>query len=148
MKKWLVVVIILVVAVGAYYYGKNSNQKSEVATGKTTEENEPIIKQNVEKAITNLNNIHTALESWKMDHKSYPDNLFVLTTPVAYLTQVPNDPFTQNNVFSYKKINDEDFILWSVGPDGKDDDGRILFYQKNGLNSGGDIVLTSKGPEF
>jgi type II secretory pathway pseudopilin PulG len=147
MKKGLVVVvIILIIAAGAYYYWQNSNPKPEAAPSKATAANEPTIAQNVEVARADLRYLHTALESWKVDNKTYPDNLFVLTTPVAYITQVPNDPFTQNAVINYKKISDTDFMLWSVGPDGKDDGGRILFNQNNGFNSPGDIVRTPTIP--
>lgn len=145
-KGLLIVVIIILVAVGAYFYWQSSNQKTEVASNQTPGSNEPTteptIEQNIQYAKTTLQSIQTALESWKIDHKSYPDTLYALTTPIAYITSIPKDPFTQDQVFSYKKINDEDFMLWSVGPDGKDDGGRILFYEKNGVTSPGDIVRT------
>ena len=139
MKKWVVVIVILI-AVGVYFYWKSLNSKSESVAGQPPGNNEMTLEQKLQYATTNLRSIHTALESWKIDHKSYPDNLFVLTTPIAYMTRIPKDPFTQNEVFRYKKISDEDFLLWSVGPDGKDDGGQILFNQNNGVTSSGDIV--------
>ncbi|MFB3896887.1 MAG: type II secretion system protein GspG [bacterium] len=148
MKKWLVViVIIIVVAAAVYYFSRNSNPPPVSSSEKRTAQDEPTIKQNIDYAISNLRSIQTALESWKIDYKSYPDNLYVLTTPIAYVTSIAKDPFTQDEIFRYNKISNEDYMLWSVGPDGKDDGGRILFYERNGLNSGGDIVCTPKGLE-
>lgn len=42
-----------------------------------------------------------------------------LTTPIAYLTTVPNDPFadTKGATFGYANANDAGFIMWSYGPD-------------------------------
>jgi len=68
----------------------------------------------------------------------------VLSTPVAYITRIPTDPFTKESAFSYKKINDKDFLLWEIGPDGKNNDGQIVYDPNNGLTSGGDIVRTPK----
>jgi hypothetical protein len=145
MKKGLVVVIIIVIAAGGYYYWMKSNQKPKVEpiqiTG-TPEEKEAAIKNKIAESKADLRFLHVALESWKVDNKTYPDTLQVLSTPIAYITKNPIDPFTQGAWFNYKKINDNDFILWGIGPDGKNDDGQVVYDQNNGLTSSGDIVRT------
>jgi prepilin-type N-terminal cleavage/methylation domain-containing protein len=57
---------------------------------------------------------------------------FTLTTPIAYLTSIPNDPFadTKGCVFGYYDASDSGWITWSYGPDTdeKNWDGQIQAY--------------------
>ncbi len=61
-----------------------------------------------------------ALRAFHRDHGRYPDTLSGLS-PV-YLSSLPNDPFSPGNRFHYR-LTKERYILYSVGPDGKDDGG-------------------------
>ncbi len=42
-----------------------------------------------------MKSLETALESYAIDHAKYPEvfNPFRLTTPIAYISSIPNDPF-------------------------------------------------------
>jgi prepilin-type N-terminal cleavage/methylation domain-containing protein len=48
-----------------------------------------------------------------------------LTTPVSYITSIPNDTFAgkKGTPFNYWNFNEMGWILWSVGPDQDDDMG-------------------------
>jgi hypothetical protein len=147
MKKVVWLVVIVGIGVGGCFLWFKPKQNTDTApvqiTG-TAEEKEMTIKNKIAESKADLRFLHTALESWKVDNKTYPDTLRVLSTPIAYITKNPIDPFTQGAWFNYKKINDNDFILWGIGPDGKNDDGQIVYDQNNGLTSSGDIVRTPK----
>jgi hypothetical protein len=145
MKK--VVLLVLIVGFGIVTYllwfkPKQNTAAAPVQITGTAEEKEATINNKIAESKADLRFLHTALEAWKVDNKTYPDNLFILSTPIAYLGRVPIDPFTQNAVFNYKKISDIDFILWGIGPDGKNDDGQIIYDLNNGITSSGDIVRT------
>jgi hypothetical protein len=53
----------------------------------------------------------------------YPSNLDELVKK-GFLTELPRDPFSQGPLF-YNKLGDDDFELYSVGPDFIDDGGKI-----------------------
>jgi hypothetical protein len=62
-----------------------------------------------------------------------PLQFMTLTTPVAYMTRYPDDPFTnqQGHTYQFYSIsNGNGWILWSPGPDGKYD----IDWQKYELN--------------
>jgi len=61
-----------------------------------------------------------ALRAYKADHNAYPASLHALAP--AYLKAVPADPFS-TGMLKYKKTG-ESYILYSVGPDGRDDGGQ------------------------
>ncbi len=63
-------------------------------------------------------------------------------TPSMVTRQVrePHDPFT-NEALRFAPEGDA-FALWAVGPDKRDDGGRMDYDPTNGTFSGGDIVLT------
>ncbi len=86
-----------------------------------------------------------SLDAWKR-----------LTTPVAYMNSLPDDPFWNGLVYGYdgqrndvtgkniKIINN--WIIWSIGPDRQDGQWyrpfAIYYMSSNGLKSPGDIFLT------
>ena len=145
MKKVVWLVLIIVVAVGVYFLWVKPRQKPAVSPIKITgteSEKEAVVKMKLGESNAYLRTLHVALESWKIDNKTYPDNLYVLTTPIAYLTKMYDDPFQPGYNMNYKKISDTDFLLWGIGPDGKNDDGQIVYDQNNGFTSSGDIVRT------
>ena len=65
-----------------------------------------------------------ALRAYRLEHGAYPGTLARLSP--AYLKQMPSDPFAANGPLHYKHqgIN---YVLYSVGPDGRDDGGRPIF---------------------
>ncbi|MCX7919034.1 MAG: type II secretion system protein GspG [bacterium] len=146
-KAFLVMFVVIIIAGGLYFLWIKPKLNPAVTpiqlTGSPAEK-EQAIKNQLAQAEDDLRSLHIALDSWKVDNKTYPDTLFVLTTPIAYIVRIPTDPFTQNAVFNYKKLNDNDFIIWSIGPDGKNDNGQIVYDQNNGLTSSGDIIRRPK----
>ncbi len=99
------------------------------------------IAEKVSQAKVDLRNVHTALECHFVDYDEYPLRLESLTTPIAYLTTVPEDPFAEGRIVQWGFSQpDEDLLLWTVGPDGVDDRGSVNYDPTNGTVSSGDIV--------
>jgi hypothetical protein len=50
-------------------------------------------------------------------------NLHTLTTPIAYITSCPADPFanTKGLVYGYSNMDNQAWKLWSFGPDSDED---------------------------
>ena len=65
-----------------------------------------------------------ALHAYKLEHSIYPTSLSALVP--QYLKAVPTDPFALSGPISYKVLGAK-FLLYSVGPDGKDDGGTAVF---------------------
>ena len=67
-------------------------------------------------------NLHLAfaLAAYQREHGKYPEKLDALAP--KYLAKVPNDYFT-NKPLVYRP-NDKGYLLYSFGPNGKDDEGR------------------------
>lgn len=128
----------------------------------------------------------TGLEAYNVDWNAYPPSgdmesivqqgpaisthasLFRLTTPIAYITRIKKDPFSENGETPYwyfKPTKERDaalfgqnitWILWGVGPDGKPNIAtsmdfiaprvyEIIYDPTNGVNSSGDIIRTNLG---
>ena len=82
-----------------------------------------------------------ALERYRAAHHNlYPQFLSDLVP--AYLATIPEDPF-DGKPLRYRKAG-KGYILHSVGPDHKDDQG--LRKERSGLNQKGDIVFTVVKP--
>ena len=82
-----------------------------------------------------------ALQAYKMEKGSYPENLDALAEG-GYLKAVPGDPFGLEKPLRYK-LDGAKYALWSVGPDGKDDGGKAIGGDKPRniqAESAGDIV--------
>ena len=65
-----------------------------------------------------------ALCAYQQDHGAYPEKLTALVP--AYLSAVPTDPFALSGPLRYK-LTGKTYVLYSVGPDGKDDGGKPIF---------------------
>ncbi|MFH1739524.1 MAG: prepilin-type N-terminal cleavage/methylation domain-containing protein [bacterium] len=79
-----------------------------------------------------------------------------LSTPIAYVSSIPNDPFWRGLVYGYDGLRDQlpgmaekkifNWIAWSIGPDRVDwqwnDPFAIYYMPSNGVNSAGDIFIT------
>jgi hypothetical protein len=64
-----------------------------------------------------------------LDKDGYPDKLEELVKK-NYLKQLPTDPYSDKPLI-YKK-NDNDFALYSVGENFRDDAGEVVRYSLNG----------------
>jgi hypothetical protein len=83
--------------------------------------------------------LQLALRSYKATTGSYPAKLSDLTP--RYLKQIPTDRFAPTGTYKYKQTA-KGYILYNVGPDGKDDKGtpitaNVIPYQTDH----GDIVV-------
>jgi type II secretory pathway pseudopilin PulG len=65
-----------------------------------------------------------ALRAYRLDHGAYPPTLAALAP--RYLHAVPTDPFALSGPLRYKRTGTS-YVLYSVGPDGKDDGGMAIF---------------------
>ncbi len=65
-----------------------------------------------------------ALQAYQQDHRAYPATLAALVP--GYLKAVPPDPFALSGPLRYKLVGAK-YVLYSVGPDGKDDGGKAIF---------------------
>ncbi|HZT42342.1 MAG TPA: hypothetical protein VFA07_09130 [Chthonomonadaceae bacterium] len=78
-------------------------------------------------AITETQNalllVALALRAYYVEHGAYPQNLNQLVP--AYLSRVSDDPFALNSPLSYRRTKTK-YVLYSVGPDGKDDGGKPI----------------------
>jgi hypothetical protein len=83
-----------------------------------------------------------ALKRWRLEKDEYPPSLNELIAS-GFLKELPLDPYSDTPL-AYKKT-DGDFILYSVGPNFKDDDGEIAIERGSprrwGTREAGDIVL-------
>ncbi|MBW3624833.1 MAG: hypothetical protein KY468_15630 [Armatimonadetes bacterium] len=68
-----------------------------------------------------------ALRAYRLERGEYPESLSALVP--AYLTRVPNDPFAPKTPLRYRRT-DGSYLLYSVGPDGKDDGGTPIINPK------------------
>lgn len=65
-----------------------------------------------------------ALRAFRLEHGTYPATLNELVP--TYLKRVPVDPFALSGALRYRRTG-KAFVLYSVGPDGKDDGGKPIF---------------------
>jgi type II secretory pathway pseudopilin PulG len=65
-----------------------------------------------------------ALRAYYVQHGAYPATLNALVP--QYLTHVPDDPFVLSGPLRYKTTGST-YVLYSIGPDGKDDGGKPIF---------------------
>lgn len=130
--------------------------------------NENNTRANVARVMSDMRNIATALETYKINNGQFPawnPAHHVLTTPVGYLMSMPQDPFAPKGASGADamiqfRTNESEYLIWSVGPDGEaqisgDDDlngSREDLLHKNydvmnGTISPGDIYRRGPGPE-
>jgi len=68
--------------------------------------------------------VECALQAYHVEHGEYPQKLEALVP--TYLTRLPDDPFALTGTFHYLRKGSS-YLLYSVGPDGKDDGGKPVF---------------------
>jgi len=67
--------------------------------------------------------LQLALRAYKATTGTYPSKLSDLTP--KYLKQIPTDRFASTGTYNYKQTT-KGYILYSIGPDGKDDKGKTI----------------------
>lgn len=81
--------------------------------------------------------VELALQSFVKSHNKYPQQLSELAP--KYLKAVPRDPFAPTSPLRYKQSLGN-FLLYSVGPDGKDDGGAPMKERGVMPDSVGDMI--------
>lgn len=82
-----------------------------------------------------------ALELYKKDKGAYPDSMASLVP--SYLESAPIDPFCGKPI-QYRKISQESYKVWGVGPDLKNETAAISYDPTNGDISAGDVVFSRR----
>jgi hypothetical protein len=85
--------------------------------------------------------VEFALRAYYLEHGKYPETLNELTPD--YLQKISDDPFSSNQPLLYKR-DKETYLLYSIGPDGKDDDGKSAGEKFIPADAKGDIVAGVK----
>jgi hypothetical protein len=67
--------------------------------------------------------VSLALRAFKLEKGHYPEKLAELTP--SYIKKVPADPFGGGEPMRYRRT-DKSYLLYSIGPDGKDDGGKQI----------------------
>jgi hypothetical protein len=80
------------------------------------------IQRVVDRAEQSQRNLHIAfaLAAYQREHGKYPEKLDALAP--KYLAKIPNDLFTDKPLVY--RPNEKGYLLYSFGPDGKDNDGK------------------------
>jgi hypothetical protein len=65
-----------------------------------------------------------ALRAWRLEHGEHPRSLHQLVPD--YLDEVPQDPFAINAGLRYERTGPDEYLLYSIGPDCKDDGGKPI----------------------
>ena len=117
----------------------------------------------VEQTRKDLRSMAVGLVAYKIDNKTYPFFAHTLTTPIAYLSKLPPDPFANQSIAppsGYRPDPGPQYLkmlyapdlktvrFYSVGPDGKDEQGAIVYDPSNGTVSRGDIVFTQETRDY
>jgi HEAT repeat protein len=99
----------------------------------------------VERTQADLDSLSIAMQAHLIDTNAYPERLYQLTTPVAYLSVLPEDPFATSDtqkLIRWKPDAKPAPLLYSIGPDRMDQGGAVVYDPTNGAASPGDIVRT------
>lgn len=92
----------------------------------------------LKKVQTDLDGLAGQLGKWFEDHKRFPDTLTSLGGAEGDSLQ---DPFFHESRYRYLHFEDpEDYVLYSIGPDGKDQSGEVEYDPSQGPSGEGDIV--------
>ena len=86
--------------------------------------------------------LELALRLHSLDHGKPPGSLSELVP--RYLARLPADPFSTSG-FIYR-VAGTNWLAYSIGPDGKDDDGAPIPWPITGSPPKGDIVFTNRPP--
>jgi hypothetical protein len=98
-----------------------------------------------DRAITQFELVKVAfsLAAYRADHGSYPASLGDLVP--KYVAQVPKDFFVAADL--RYRLEDGGYVLYSVGPNGKDDGGKGIPDRKEGNEDWDDVVVRIRGPK-
>jgi hypothetical protein len=84
-----------------------------------------------------------SLAAYRADHASHPASLGDLVP--KYVAQVPKDIFVAGDL--HYRLEDGGYVLYSVGPNGKDDGTKGIVDRKDGNETWDDVVVRIRGSE-
>jgi hypothetical protein len=163
MKRQVIILITTALVMGGLYLGSGSLQAQDttgkkkdkpvnIAKKQNPKSKEDVVKEKIETAQKNIKMVSTGCNSYHLDNNKFPDTLSQLTIHANYLKGDPVDPFNNNTSLRYKYIPNkesaawkDDYFVWSIGPDEKDQDAKLIYDPTNGLTSSGDIVMSVRG---
>ena len=108
------------------------------------------IRSKVSRAESDMRSLATALEAYVVDNNAYPQDMKILWQgSVKYITSGPPDPYSgeysgAGRDFRYV-LRDGLWMIYSIGPDGQDNGGEILYDPTNGTQSAGDVIRFKDG---
>ncbi|MDR1146007.1 MAG: hypothetical protein LBK71_07735, partial [Verrucomicrobiales bacterium] len=85
--------------------------------------------------------ISLAISAYRQEHGQPPLTLAALTPD--YLPAVPRDPFDESQPLRYQRTADGDWLIYSIGPDQKDDAARPTERNRCTVDADGDLILFS-----
>lgn len=86
-----------------------------------------------------------AIKHYYQVYNRFPRELSDLLSPVAYISKVPLDVFSDDNQpYIYRVIDEKSWMLYSIGPDSHDDLGVVEYDIKNDPISKGDIIIKGR----
>lgn len=104
------------------------------------------------RAMGGIARVRDAATAWAQEHNAWPSSVDDLTSPVAYLKEVPRDPFGGENAAIQIGAgeNEGEVAIYSVGPDGDDDFGLLALrgIVRAGERPDGDLVEVLTRDDF
>jgi hypothetical protein len=152
MKNLGIIIVLVILGIIFYMLWGKTQDKPTVVNRTVTPLNirgvdsvrNTIATQKWKEAEDKLRKVAGAAEAYWVENNRYPETDRELTTPIAYLKEIPKDPFTQDNTLGYKKLDKHTITIWSIGPDAKDNIGEMAYDPTNGVFSEGDILVFKK----
>ncbi|MGF1572969.1 MAG: hypothetical protein ACFCU1_07840 [Sumerlaeia bacterium] len=138
-----------------------------VAAQVASQLSEDEVRNKIARTKSDLRSLHTAVESYKVDWGFYPSSIYSLTTPISYITSIPQDQFEDylpegkplpehltpiggffgkpgelklGVIQSVEVGMNSQYIIYGVGPDGMDNRGTLEYDPTNGTFSAGDLI--------
>lgn len=100
------------------------------------------IRGNIALAQSDLRVLETSIETYYLNNQKYPDHLSELKNPKEFTLLDPFSSKRKSNQtpYQYVKKGEEGWMIYSLGPDRKDNSGLAVYEPTNGIRSAGDII--------
>ncbi len=148
-KYWLILAIVAIgvfLAVMISYISNPTPRKPKLT-----------IEEKIAAVDADLKTLELTLGDYFSTHNTFPGDLISLSTPIAFISTLPVDPFNQDrhpvdkgeNPYKYLKRGEgetAEVTLYSYGPDTDDDNASVVYDSQNGTISNGDIFRHISAP--
>ncbi|HBF35388.1 TPA: hypothetical protein DDW35_12575 [Candidatus Sumerlaeota bacterium] len=77
------------------------------------------VRSKISRGLCDMRSLATAIECYRVDNNARPASLDNVTSPIAYISKIPVDPFLadEQQPYVYKWIDGSNWKLYCVGPD-------------------------------